>query len=147
VIDSAVDFVIESPQTNESLFVEAKSIDSPSDEWAGRFARNILGHTKPRANHFLLLVLRNHLYLWKHDPRDGSDAPDFSGSTEEALKPYLKGMQTPLHEITSLSFELLVKFWLTDISEGVAPPSVTEWMRTAGLEQFANGLLREAQRN
>ena len=146
-MNAAVDFMIESPNTNELLLVEAKSIDSPSDEWAARFARNILGQTKPQANHFLLLVLRNHLYLWKHDPRAGSERPDFSGSTEEALKPYLKGMQTPLHEITGLSFELLVKFWLTDISEGIAPPSVTEWMRTAGLEQFANGLLREAQQN
>lgn len=139
--------MIESPETDELLLVEAKSIDSPSDEYAARFARNILGHTRRQTNHFLLLVLRNHLYLWKHDPRDGSGTPDFSGSTEEALKPYLKGLQTPLRSITGPSFELLVKFWLTDISEGIAPPSVAEWMRAAGLEQFANGLLREAQQN
>ncbi|MEA2166378.1 MAG: hypothetical protein QOK37_4505 [Thermoanaerobaculia bacterium] len=146
-MDTAVDFVIESPQANEMLLVEAKSIDSPSDEWAARFARNILGNTRPQANQFLLLVLRNYLYLWKHDPREGSDLPDFSGPTEEALKPYLKGVQTPLHEITGPSFELLVRVWLTDISEGIAPPSVATWMRSAGLEQFENGLLREAQRN
>jgi hypothetical protein len=144
-MNAAVDFMIESPNTDDLLLVEAKGIDSPSEQWAARFARNILGHTRPRANHFLLLVLRNRLYLWKHDPREGADAPDFSGPTEEALKPYLKGMQTPLHEIHGLNFEMLVKFWLTDISEGIAPPSVAEWMRTAGLEQFANGLLREAQ--
>jgi hypothetical protein len=144
-MNAPVDFMIESPKTDDLLLVEAKGIDSPSEQWAARFARNILGQTRPRANHFLLLVLRNHLYLWKHDPREGSDAPDFSGPTEEALKPYLKGMQTPLHEMTGLSFELLVKFWLTDISEGIAPPSVAEWMRDAGLEQFANGFLREAQ--
>jgi hypothetical protein len=146
-MNAAVDFMIESPNTNELLLVEAKSSESPSDEWAARFARNILGQTKPQANHFLLLVLRNHLYLWKHDPRAGSERPDFSGSTEEALKPYLKGVQTPLHEITGPSFDLLVKVWLTDISDGIAPPSVAAWMRSAGLEQFESGALREAQRN
>lgn len=145
-MDTAVDFVVESPHTNELLLVEAKSISSPSAEWAGRLARNVFGHAAP-ANHFLLLVLRNYLYLWKHYPREGSEQPDFSGRTEEVLGPYLNGVQTSLHDISGLSFELLVKSWLTDISEGSVPPSVAKWMSAAGLEQFAYGVLREEQRN
>ena len=145
-MDTAVDFVVESPHTNELLLVEAKSISSPSAEWAGKLARNVFGPAAP-ANHFLLLVLRNHLYLWKHYPREGSERPDFSGRTEEVLGPYLKDVQTSLHDISGLSFELLVKSWLTDISEGSVPPSVAKWLSEAGLEQFAHGVLREEQRN
>ena len=146
-MDTAVDFVVESPHTDELLLVEAKSISSPSAEWAGRLARSVLQHTSPQANHFLLLVLRNYLYLWKHYPQEGSDLPDFSARTEEALGPYLKDVQTSLHEMSGLSFELLVKSWLTDLSGGSVPPSVEKWIHAAGLQQFENGVLREEQRN
>ncbi len=146
-MDTAVDFVFRSPHTNEVLFVEAKSINSPSAEWAGTFARRVLGPAALEANHFLLLVLRNYLYLWKHYPRDGSELPDFSERTEDVLKPYLENVRTSLRDMSGPSFELLVKSWLTDISEGSVPPSVEQWMRAAGLEQFANGVLREEQRN
>ena len=145
-MDTAVDFVVESPHTDEFLLVEAKSISSPSPEWAGRLARSVLGHAPP-SNYFLLLVLRNYLYLWKRYPREGSAMPDFAGRTEEVLSPYLKDVQTSLNDISGLSFELLVKSWLTDISEGSVPPSVAKWMNEAGLQQFANGVLREEQRN
>jgi hypothetical protein len=85
--------------------------------------------------------------VWKHYPREGSELPDFSGRTEEVLSPYLKDVRTSLQDITGLSFELLVKSWLTDLSEGSVPPSVEKWVRAAGLQQFVNGVLREELRN
>ncbi|HYK01662.1 MAG TPA: hypothetical protein VE974_07890 [Thermoanaerobaculia bacterium] len=142
-----VDFVLESPSTSTVLLVEAKSTSAPSTEWAGRFARTLFADTAPQSDLFFLLVLRNFLYLWKRVPGEGSELPDFSTPTEEALRPYLEKMQTPLKEILPLSFELLVKSWLTDLSEGSIPPSVEDWLRDAGLQQFENGLLREEQRN
>lgn len=146
-MDSEVDFVLQSPTSDTLLLVEAKSISSPSPEWAGRLARNVLGHAAPQTNRFLLLVLRNYLYLWKHHPQQGSELPDFSARTEEVLGPYLKDVQTSLHDISGLSFGLLVKSWLTDLSEGSVPPSVEEWIHAVGLQQFENGQLREEQRN
>jgi hypothetical protein len=142
-----VDFVLESPSTRTILLVEAKSTSAPSTEWAGRFARKLFADTAPQSDLFFLLVLRNFLYLWKRVPGEGSELPDFSTPTEEALRPYLEKMQTPLKDINPLSFELLVKSWLTDLSEGSIPPSVEHWLRDSGLEQFENGLLREEQRN
>jgi hypothetical protein len=141
-----VDFVLESPSTHTVLLVEAKSTSAPSPEWAGRLARTLFAETAPQADLFFLLVLRNFLYLWKHVPREGLE-PDFSAPTEEALRPYLDKIQTPLKEINPLSFELLVRWWLTDMSEGSVPPSVERWLRDAGLQQFENGVLREEQRN
>jgi hypothetical protein len=142
-----VDFVLESPSTRTVLLVEAKSTSAPSTEWAGRLARTLFAETTPHADLFFLLVLRNFLYLWKHVPREGLELPDFSTPTEDALRPYLEKIQTPLKEINALSFELLVRSWLTDLSEGSVPPSVEGWLRDAGLEQFENGVLREEQRN
>jgi hypothetical protein len=142
-----VDFVLESPSTRTVLLVEAKSTSAPSEEWAARFARTLFAETAPQADLFFLLVLRNVLYLWKHVPAEGSELPDFSARTEDALRPYLEKMQTSLKEINPLSFELLVKSWLTDLSEGSVPPSVEQWLRDAGLQQFENGLLREERRN
>jgi|GEM_PF-5055224 len=141
-----VDFVIESPHSNERLLVEAKSINSSAED-AVMIARNLLRQTPPDANDFLLLVLRDHLYLWKHTPKEGSDLPDFSGRTEEVFEPYLRHVQTPLRDLHGLSFELLVRSWLMDLSDGMVPSSSEEWLRAAGLQQFEHGLLREAQRN
>jgi hypothetical protein len=146
-MDNAVDFVVESPHSDNLLLVEAKSISAPSAEWAGRLARNVLANAAPQTNRFLLLVLRNYLYLWKHHPQEGSELPDFSARTEEVLEPYLRHVQTSLHDLSGLSFELLVKSWLTDLTEGSIPPSVEKWIRAAGLQQFENGVLRQEQRN
>lgn len=142
-----VDFVLESPNTPAVLLVEAKSTTAPSTEWATRLASRLFAETTPHADLFYLLVLRNFLYLWKQLPREGFEQPDFSAPTEEALRPYLDKIQTPLQEINPLSFELLVRWWLTDLSEGSVPPSVENWVRDAGLQQFENGVLREEQHN
>ena len=141
-----MDFVIESPSTPATLLVEAKSTTAPSPEWAARLARRLLADATPHGEALFLLVLRNYIYLWKHVPRTGAEMPDFIARTDEALGPYLKQVHTPLAEINPLSFELLVKSWLTDLTEGNVPPSVKAWLRDAGLEQFANGVLREEQR-
>ncbi|HVR40340.1 MAG TPA: hypothetical protein VMU84_14685 [Thermoanaerobaculia bacterium] len=142
-----VDFVLESPSTRNVLLVEAKSTSAPSTEWAGKLARTLFAGTAPHADFFFLLVLRNFLYLWKRVPGEGSELPDFSTPTEVALRPYLEKIQTPLKELNPLSFELLVRTLLTDLSEGSVPPAIEDWVSAAGLGQFENGVLREEQRN
>jgi hypothetical protein len=146
-MSTSVDFILKAPNTKAVLLVEAKSISSPSAEWATRFARNLLKDAEPRTNLFLLLVLRNYLYLWRDLPRDGADLPDLATRTEDVLEPYLRNVQTSLQDINGISFELLVKSWLTDMSEGRVLASVEKWIRQAGLEQFEHGTLREEQRN
>jgi len=146
-MSASVDFVLESPSTNATLLVEAKSINSPSPEWAARLARSLVADVPPDAHSSLLLVLRNHLYLWKRIPQEDAEPPDFSGRTEDVFRPYLQHVQTPLQDISGLSFEFLVKSWLTDLSEGSIPPSVAVWVREAGLQEFEHGVLREEQRN
>ena len=141
------DLVLNSPDTNTVLFVQAKATNSPSPEWAGRFARNLLAGRQLPANLYFLLVLRNELYLWKHRPVEGADLPDVAAKTAEVLRPYLEGIKTPLGEITGDSFELLVRSCLVDLSEGNAPESVETWARGAGLARFANAVLRQDQPN
>jgi hypothetical protein len=142
-----VDFVLESPETNTLLLVEAKATNSPSPEWAGRFVRNLLSQRRLPPNLYFLLVLRNYLYLWKHLPIEGSDLPDVAARTEDVLRPYLESISTPLRQMNGASFELLVRSWLLDLAEGNAPALVEEWARGAGLNQFTNSVIREDQPN
>jgi hypothetical protein len=139
-----VDFVLESPSTNSMLLVEAKSTNAPSPEWAARFARNLTASSEWSAtNLYFLLVLRNYLFLWNRLPRESTDAPDFSAKTEEVLKPYLVSLHTSLKDINAPNFELLVRTWLSDLSEGTAPESVEQWLRTVGLQRFENSVMHE----
>ena len=140
---AAADFVLESSATNAILFVEAKNTDAPSSEWAAKFARNLLEHSKLASNQYFLLVLRNKLYLWKHLPSPGAELPDFEARTEDVLQPYLAHLHTSLAEIGSASFELLVKSWLTDLSEGTVAPGVAAWVQASGLGEFENATIRE----
>jgi hypothetical protein len=142
-MSAPVDFVMESPDRNAVLLVEAKNVTSPSSEWAARFARNLLEHVKMGANHYLLLFLRNRLYLWKHAPKPGDDLPDFEARTEDVLRPYLTHMRYSLNEIDGISFEFLVKSWLMDLSDGAVHESVGEWVRDSGLDEFQNAVVRE----
>jgi hypothetical protein len=142
-MSSPVDFILESPDTKSMLLVEAKNTTAPSSEWAARFARNLLEHINLGANQYFLLVLRNKLYLWKHAPAPGAEMPDFEASTEDILQPYLAHLRTSLNEISPASFELLVKSWLTDLSEGTVAESVGAWVQASGLDEFENATVRE----
>jgi len=144
---AAADFVLESSVTNATLFVEAKNADAPSSEWAARFARNLLANINLRPNQYFLLVLRNKFYLWKHLPRPGAELPDFEARTEDILQPYLAHIHTSLNELSPASFDLLVKSWLTDLSEGAVAPAVADWVRASGLGEFENATIREEVTN
>lgn len=144
---AAADFVLESPATNAILFVEAKNTDAPSSEWAAKFARNLLEHIKLRPNQYFLLALRNKFYLWKHVPIPGAELPDFEARTEDVLQPYLSHIHATLNELSPASFDLLVKSWLTDLSEGAVAPGVAEWVRASGLGEFENATIREEVTN
>ena len=144
---ATADFVLESPNSNTTLLVEAKNTEAPSREWAARFGGNLLEHFGLRAGQYFLLVLRNKLYLWKHLPTPGAEMPDFEASTEEILQPYLVRLHSSLSEISPASFELLVRAWLSDLSDGAVSPSVEAWVRASGLSDFQNATIREESPN
>lgn len=47
---TVTDFVLEAPDTDARLLVEAKSTFAPDNEWLARLVRNLLFHSYPRAN-------------------------------------------------------------------------------------------------
>lgn len=144
---TATDFVLESSATNAVLFVEAKNTESPSSDWAARFASNLFEHMRLRPNQYLLLALRNKFYLWKHVPAPGAELPDFEARTEDVLQPYLARIQTSLNELSPANFDLLVRSWLADLTEGAVAPNVAEWVRISGLGEFEHATIREEVAN
>jgi hypothetical protein len=146
-MSAAADFILRAPDRSAVLLVEAKNTDAPSSEWAARFASNLLQHVSFDANQYFLLVLRNKFYLWRHLPVPGAELADFEADTEDILEPYLARLQTSLRDITPASFELLVRSWLTDLSEGAVSPAVRAWVRASGLAEFENATIVEEAPN
>src|SRR5262245_53102170 len=71
------DFVIEAPNRGIQLVVEAKNIVAPSPDWLLRLLRNLFVHAAIPRSEYFLLVLRDHLYLWRRPDPEKPAPPDF----------------------------------------------------------------------
>lgn len=136
-----VDFVVESPDREVQLLVEAKNVSARSPEWAAQFLRNLSVHATLPHSEYFLLAMRDRFYLWRRPDPLASPSPDFEGDTKQALAPYLSGVRTPLAAISERSFELLVQAWLTDLVTGsVEQP---DWVEKSGLRKaIRDGTIR-----
>lgn len=115
-----VDFTLEKPGHGTWLLVEARNTKSPSRAWAAEYLRELFTYVDIPPSEYFLLALRNHLYLWKR-PTQSSAEPDFEGSTEGALRPYLSRLRFPLDKLSPSSFDFLIQAWLTDLIAGEPP--------------------------
>lgn len=128
------DFIVESPDLGTRLVVEAKNVVAPTPEWLVEYLRNLfkLG-VIPRSD-YVLLALRDHLYLWRRPDPDVQRPPDFEGETAAILAPYLRIVPTHLETITKNGFEPLVHTWLADLVNGLEPcPEAAKWLEGSGL--------------
>jgi hypothetical protein len=110
------DVVVYSPRAGLQLVVEVKSQSGASDEWARQVRRNLLAHGFVPATPYFLLVLPDHVYLWKNTDLASIDSsPDFKLETPTVLADYLPMLSRPLHELSGPSLELLVNSWLANL--------------------------------
>ncbi len=115
-----VDFTVERPGRGVWLLVEAKNTPSPSPKWAAEFLRELFAYADIPPSEYFLLALRNHMYLWRRPTKNAAE-PDFEGSTEEALRPYLSRLSYPLDKLSQSSFVFLIQAWLNDLVAGDSP--------------------------
>lgn len=128
------DVTITSPDGETRLLVEVKSREPADAEWARRFRRNILAHFPDNGSAYFLLVLPESLYLWEPDSGP-EEEPDYEGSTEKALRPYLE--KAEVERLDGRAFEFLVSSWLSDLvalepSEEELGPAL-RWLIDSGL--------------
>jgi len=129
---ASIDLVIEKRGT-PIVAVEARNLDSPSDEWAADFLRNLLeSGDLPKCQYFLL-ALRNRMYLWRN-PMLPVSLADFKGDTSAAVEPYLLMLRRPLEKLSQSGFEMLIQTWLGEVVMGILPDAGDRtWLVESGL--------------
>jgi len=137
------DFVVESPDCGTRLVVEAKNVVAPTPEWLERYLHNLFNLGAIPRSDYLLLALRDHLYLWRRPDPEVQRPPDFEGETAAILAPYLRMVPNRLETITKNGFELIVYAWLTDLVNGTEPePEAGKWLEGSGLpDSIRNGTI------
>src|SRR5688500_9792503 len=109
------DFVVEAPDCGILLAVEATNGVAPTPEWPMRYLRNLFTRGAIPRSDYVLLALRDRLYLWRRPDPDVQRPPDFSGETATVLAPYLRLIPNRLETMTESGFELLIYAWLADL--------------------------------
>jgi hypothetical protein len=133
------DFVIRTQDDQILLIVEAKKRINASAEWAAQMRHNLIAHGALPPAPYFLLALPDKFFLWKQQPASQMILPDYEFDAEEALRPYLESLKSPLSELSETSFESIVRLWLEDLvrDEVLDQP---QWLHASGLE----GRLRDA---
>jgi hypothetical protein len=140
----SVDFVVESPDHQVRLLVEAKNTTAPSPQWPVRFMRNLFTHGALRPSDFFILALRDHFFLW-HRPDPTKDLPpDAQADTVAVLEPYLRNFRASLDTLSETGFEQLVYAWLNDLVAGWPQPAPgSDWLKDSHLrETLRDGIIK-----
>lgn len=127
------DFVIRTQDDQLLLIVEAKKRLNASAEWAAQMRRNLVAHGALPPAPYFLLALPDKFFLWKQPPQDQVVLPDYEFDAEEALRPYLDALASPLNALSETSFESIVRLWLEDLvrEELLDQP---RWLHASGLD-------------
>jgi hypothetical protein len=80
----------------------------PTPDWLERYLHNLFNLGAIPRSDYVLLALRDHLYLWRRPDPDVQRPPDFESETAAILAPYLRMIPNRLETMTENGFELLV---------------------------------------
>lgn len=110
------DFMVYTPGNELLLVVEVKATKNESAEWAAKLRGNLIAHGAVPYSPFFLLVLPEHVYLWKNSTSPRESPPDFVSQTKAMLNPYLSKLGEDYSRLSESSLELAVRSWLNDMA-------------------------------
>ncbi len=113
-----LDYVLFRADGNLAALVEANASQETSPEWAGQFRRNIMEHGGLPQAEFFAFVTRASIYLW----RNAGNAPVMIlphavVPTAPLLGPYFERWSSSPETADGLTFEMIVGYWLSDLSD------------------------------
>jgi hypothetical protein len=130
-----------------ALIAEVKNKRSTSIEWAVKMRRNMYAHGLLPDAPFFLLALPDIFYLWENTSKN----LEIVEPTQEVnpfpfLQPYYESFGISPEEITTGSFEFIVKAWLNQVLEAKSPQDLfdgnQDWLISSGLfDKLAGGRL------
>ena len=110
------DFMLYDTSNKLVLVAEVKATRSEDPQWAAKLRRNLTAEGMlPEAQYFLL-VLPEHVYLWKDAPSAQQVDPNFISDTRQLLKPYLASSTIDTSRLSESGLELAVRSWLNDLT-------------------------------
>jgi hypothetical protein len=147
-MNSKPDIAVYSPDHNLLLVVEIKGTPKSDRRWAAKLRRNLVVHGEVPASPYFLLVVPDHLYLWKNEISDEAVPPTYSADTQTVLQKYLPKWKNFKHEpLSERGLELAVQSWLSELTTADTLDPVNEaanaWLQGSGLtEEIRTGEVR-----
>lgn len=137
---SGPDIVVYSPDHNLLLVVEIKGTPKSDECWAAKLRRNLVAHGAIPSAPYFLLVVSDHLYLWKNEISSEAVLPSYSADTKTVLNKYLpRWKNTSEHgTVSERGLELAVRSWLSELTTRDDLASVDEsnaWLQGSGLQE------------
>jgi hypothetical protein len=97
-----------------TLVAEVKNKLCTNRQWAARVRQNLLEHEWLPSARFFLLALPDRFYLWRDVPKNsGAVDPTYEFDPAPLLKPYYDPMRSGAHRPSSVAFELMILFVLS----------------------------------
>jgi hypothetical protein len=147
-MNSKPDIVVYSADHNLLLVVEIKGTPKSDEFWAAKLRRNLIAHGAVPSAPYFLLVVSDHLYLWKNEISNEAVLPSYSADTKTVLQKYLPKWKNVKHDtVSERGLELAVQSWLSELTMVDRHSSVDEaanaWLEGSGLpEKIRTGEVR-----
>ncbi len=106
------------------VVVEAKKRIGTSAEWALEFRRNLFAQGGSLPGAVFVVVSPDKIYQWSNDASIDA-GPDVEVDAKPLLGPYFERANTKPEQIDPQAFELLVAWWLEDLTRHVGTGPAT----------------------
>lgn len=117
-----------------AVLVEAKRRAGTDSGWASELRRNLFERGVPQADLFAVIV-PDRLYVWRASSPTGA-RPDHMIDARPLLAPYFARVGVSPDAITPEAFEMLVSWWLDDLTR---QDVVADVLEPSGLPRAVRG--------
>jgi len=138
------DFAAYDPSGHVRVAIDAKRRIGTAAAWAADFRRNAVAHGWIASDAMFVLVTPDKLYAWDRYV-DFDAAPSAEIAADGIFGPYYARVGASADSIGSEAFEMIVSWWLEDVSRGSAG-DVAPVLHGTGLPEALSGsrIVRQA---
>ena len=140
------DIAVFSSDDRLQLVVDVKELVDKTADWAAHMRRNLLAHAAVPAAPFFMLVLPDHMWIWKDSGDVNARQPDLQLDTAQVLRRYLPRRDNSESTVGGSALELSLVAWLEELSNAdpsaLSAPWTARLAETGLLDCIRNGEIR-----
>lgn len=138
------DIIVYNQQELPVLAIEAKTKIDATVEWAIRLRRNLLAHGILPATDYFLIATPSQFFVWKNAGVDSERiSPILVIDARPLLSSYFEQIDVRPGDISSSSFELIIRSWLAELIYAKLPNNQIDesikWIVDSGLQDALDG--------